>query len=68
MRLWLFYLYKAATCGDLDGWDGAGWRGVQEGDSSPGDFPDSVMKPASPASSALAGTFFTTEPPGKPNS
>ena len=30
---------------------------------SPGDIPDPGIKPASPA---LAGRFFTTEPPGKP--
>ena len=30
---------------------------------SPGDLPDSRMEPVSPA---LAGGFFTTEPPGKP--
>ena len=30
---------------------------------SPGDLPDSVMESASPA---LAGRFFTAEPPGKP--
>ena len=29
---------------------------------SPGDLPDSRIKPTSPA---LAGGFFTTEPPGK---
>ena len=29
----------------------------------PGDFPNPGIKPASPA---LAGGFFTTEPPGKP--
>ena len=29
----------------------------------PGDLPDSGIKPASPA---LAGEFFTTEPPGEP--
>ena len=29
----------------------------------PGDLPDPGMEPASPA---LAGRFFTTEPPGKP--
>ena len=29
---------------------------------SPGDLPNAVIKPASPA---LAGIFFTTEPPGK---
>ena len=32
---------------------------------SPGDLPDPGMEPASPA---LAGEFFTTEPPGKPSS
>ena len=31
---------------------------------SPGDLPDPGFKPASPA---LAGEFFTMEPPGKPN-
>ena len=30
---------------------------------SPGDLPDPKIKPASPA---LAGRFFTSEPPGKP--
>ena len=30
---------------------------------SPGDLPDPGIKPLSPA---LAGGFFTTEPPGKP--
>ena len=30
---------------------------------SPGDLPDLRIKPLSPA---LAGGFFTTEPPGKP--
>ena len=34
----------------------------------PGDLPDPEIKPTSPASHALAGEFFTTEPPGKPNS
>ena len=33
----------------------------------PRDFPDTGIKPRSPASPALAGTFSTTEPPGKPN-
>ena len=33
--------------------------------SSPGDHPDPGMEPVSPA---LAGRFFTTEPPGKPKS
>ena len=32
----------------------------------PGDLPDPGTKPMSPASPALAGGFFTTEPPGKP--
>ena len=34
----------------------------------PGDFPDPGIKPVSPVSPALAGGFFTTEPPGKPAS
>ena len=32
-----------------------------------GDLPDLEMKSASPASPALAGGFFTTEPHGKPH-
>ena len=32
----------------------------------PGDLPYPGIKPASPVSPALAGGFFTTEPPGKP--
>ena len=32
----------------------------------PGDLPDRGIKPASPVSPALAGEFFTTEPPGEP--
>ena len=32
----------------------------------PGDLPDPGIEPASLASPALAGSFFTTEPPGKP--
>ena len=35
---------------------------------SPGDLPDPGVEPASPASSALAGGSFTTEPPGDPSS
>ena len=31
----------------------------------PGDLPDPGIEPTSPASPALAGEFFTTEPPGK---
>ena len=34
--------------------------------SSSGDLPDPEIEPESPASPALAGGFFTTEPPGKP--
>ena len=37
------------------------WHGLPF--PSPGDLPDSGIKPMSPA---LAGGFFTTEPPGKP--
>ena len=33
-----------------------------------GDLPDPGMEPESPASPALAGGFFTMEPPGKPQS
>ena len=35
--------------------------------SSSGDLPDPEIEPESPASPALAGGFFTTEPPGKPD-
>ena len=34
--------------------------------ASPGDLPDPGLEPASLASPALAGGFFTTEPPGRP--
>ena len=33
---------------------------------SPGDLPDPGIEPISPASPAVPGGFFTTEPPGKP--
>ena len=33
---------------------------------TPGDLPEPRIKPVSPVSAALAGGFFTTEPPGKP--
>ena len=33
-----------------------------------GDLPDPGIEPESPASPALAGGFFTMEPPGKPQS
>ena len=32
----------------------------------PGDLPNPGIEPPSPVSPALAGRFFTTEPPGKP--
>ena len=32
----------------------------------PGDLPDPGIEPTSSVSPALAGEFFTTEPPGKP--
>ena len=38
------------------------WSGLQS--PPPGDLPDPGIEPASPA---LAGELFTTEPPGKPN-
>ena len=34
---------------------------------TPGDFPHPRIKPVSLASPALAGVFFTSEPPGKPS-
>ena len=34
----------------------------------PGDLPNTGIKPTSPVSPALAGRFFTTEPPGNPPS
>ena len=34
---------------------------------SPGDVPDPGIETVSPASPALAGGFFTTEPPGMPS-
>ena len=40
------------------------WRGLPF--PTPGDLPDPGIEPTSLASSALAGGFFTTEPPGKP--
>ena len=40
------------------------WNGLPL--PSPGDLPDPGIQPASTASLALAGGFFTTEPPGKP--
>ena len=39
------------------------WSGLSF--PSPGDLPKPEIKPTSPV---LAGGFFTTEPPGKPNS
>ena len=40
------------------------WSGVPL--PSPGDLADPGIKPVSTAPPALAGGFFTTEPPGKP--
>ena len=34
---------------------------------SPGDLPDPGIEPTSPVFPALAGRFFTTAPPGKPD-
>ena len=34
--------------------------------SPPGDLPDPGIEHVSPESSALTGSFFTVEPPGKP--
>ena len=40
------------------------WRGLPC--PPPGDLPHPGVEPPSPSSLALAGKFFTTEPPGKP--
>ena len=40
------------------------WRGLPFPPA--GDLPDPGIEPMSPASTAFAGGFFTTEPPGKP--
>ena len=40
-----------------------GWSGVPF--PPPGDILDTGIKPMSPVSPALAGGFFTTEPPGE---
>ena len=40
------------------------WNGLPL--PSPGDPPDSGLELGSPVSLALAGRFFTTVPPGKP--
>ena len=40
------------------------WNGLSF--PSPGDLPNPGIEPASVESPALAGRFFTTEPPGKP--
>ena len=42
------------------------WSGLPL--SPPGDLPDPGIELVSPVSPALTGGFFTTEPPGKPNS
>ena len=41
------------------------WSGLPS--PPPGDLPNPGIEPISPASPALAGRFFTTEPPGKPS-
>ena len=47
---------------------GFSWQEYQSGLPflPPGDLPDLGIELAPPASPALAGEFFTTEPPGKP--
>ena len=40
------------------------WRGLPF--PPPGDLPHAGIKPVSLGSPALAGVFFTTDPPGKP--
>ena len=40
------------------------WSGLPR--PPPGDLPNPGIEPTSPVAPALAGRFFTTEPPGKP--
>ena len=41
------------------------WSGLSV--PSPGDLPNPGIEPTTPTSPALAGVFFTTEPPDKPH-
>ena len=41
------------------------WSGLPS--SPPGDLPGPGIQPTSPVAPALAGRFFTAEPPGKPS-
>ena len=60
--LWLHGLYVACQAPLSMGFPRQeSWRGLPF--LPPGDLPDPEIKPGSPA---LAGRFFTTEPPGKP--
>ena len=46
--------------------EAVGAREVMSLGGSQGDLPNPRIEPVSPASPALAGGFFTAEPPGKP--
>ena len=60
-------LYNFMDCSHLlHQWDFPGKNQSGQPFPSPGDFPNPGIKPKSPAAPTLAGTFFTTEPPGKP--
>ena len=48
----------------LSPWDYPDWSELPS--PPPGDLPNSGTEPKPPASPPLAGSFFTTEPPGKP--
>ena len=58
---------KIAMRGETSGFPGSRTREAQTWTPPPGDLPDPGMEPMSPASSALAGGFFTTALPEKPN-
>ena len=67
-RVWLFVTPWIAArhaplsmgCSRQEYWNGLPFP-------PPGDLSDLGIEPASPESPTLAGRFFTTEPPGKPN-
>ena len=62
-HVWFFATPCTIACQELSrqGY----WNGLSF--PTPGNLSDPRIKPVSPASSVLAGGFFTTVPPGKPN-
>ena len=68
-HVWLFVILWTLACRFLCPWDFSGKKEYWSGLSfpPPGDLPDPGIESVSLASPVLAGRFFTTEPPGKPN-